>query len=190
MHIQRWAVAPWLPVLFVFACAKSPLKVIQDYEAACNRHDITKALSLIADDVRFAFANETAIRTKPQWRRIMESDSVLNDRVDYFDFRVSGDTVSFLMNESSDLLRALNLMALPPDTVGMIVRGGRIVEVNIALAAEAEGVYTSRMNEVMAWAMQNRPEMMIDAQQGDLFNKQSAPKWLALARAWQEAGGR
>jgi len=32
--------------------------------------------------------------------------------------------------------------------------------------------------------------MMIDAQKGDLFDKQSAPKWLALARAWQEAGGR
>ena len=188
--MKNWIFLLLFLVLISSSChrAVNHLDIIQQKVEAHNRHDITKELSLYADDIVFIMPGENPIVGKAALRDLCEMDSVDNDNLTFKDLTVYGDTVFATVIESSDWFRSFGIPEFhyQPGELTIFRKGLIHKVIQAQIVEEDKRTFEKNWSDMIEWLSSTYPELVKEAQSGWLarYDAMSALGWKKLLNEW------
>jgi ketosteroid isomerase-like protein len=105
--------------------AHDPVAVVKAFDAACNAGDIERAMAFFAGDAVVRVPVEPGVHTGKQQIRAWLQPQMRHFRVAPRNQRVTGNTVTWEITVTGDLVRQAGSTAIK-ETAKAIVRGGKI----------------------------------------------------------------
>lgn len=173
-----------LVLLSVSGCAgRGPERVVREFLAAMNDHDVERALALMNEDYVFRDEAGTFAVPRNDVRPMLEWDAATRARAEGTIVGVSGDTVRVRFRETNDFL---DLLGVGPWTheAKLVVRDGTLR----ATVVDAPGDLFARVDRalepVIDWARRTRPGRLdgLMTEAGLVYDGDTARRWVDLLR--------
>lgn len=185
------------PVLLVSAIAiscsspQTPQDVVRAYIDAHNRHDVTKAMSFMSDEIQFEMSSGWIRYGKDQIRQLQEWDSATAGTLNVSELTALGDTISCRLTEQNDWFRLLGIDTIHYDSARFIFHEGSIIAIRAIINDQSVHMIQNAFIAMRNWARTERPEALdMLMPKGDfIYDAALAEPWLTLLREWRQATG-
>ncbi len=170
---------------------QTPEDTVRAYIEAHNRHDVTKAVSFMADEIRFEMGSGWIRYGKDKIRQLQEWDSAVAGTLNISELTVLGDTVSCSLTEQNDWFRLLGIDTIHYDSAQFYFHEGSIIAIRAIINDKSASMIQNAYISMRNWAKIERPEALeILMPKGDfVYDAALAESWLALLREWRQATG-
>ena len=159
---------------------------VKGYVEALNAHDVDKALSYLADELRFVTEDMEETLDRTTVRGMLGWDVATQSTVSYEELESEGDTVTALFTERNDFFA---LLGIPERRYQATFRfeGENIASLHIEPAGDDAPSLDEALEPVLTWASTRHGDVLAQIYpNGSLvFSEDSARKWLELLRAWR-----
>jgi hypothetical protein len=162
-------------------CLKCAVKT---YVRALNAYDTDKALTFLADELRFVGPDGETTLDKAAVRRMLGWDAATHSAISHTDLEWEGDTIRGTFTERNDFYELLGIRqrsyAIEFRFEGDLIREMRLTPGSWPTVDEA-------LEPFLAWANQRHPETLnrIYPDGNLVLDADSAETWLTLLRRWR-----
>ncbi len=164
-------------------------ELVRRYERVHNSHDVEMALSLYSEDIRFEVVGMFVKVGKDQVREIEEWDVETNSHMTISDIEVQGNSAGYRLTEGNDWFRLAGIEKMYYDPCRISFQEELIQEIKCEPTNESRRAMGEVWQPIMEWASRERSEelavLMPDGK--FVYGTQSAKKWIALLKDWQNA---
>ena len=190
--MRRFTVLPLvIAIAFATPAAAGCFKcAIKGYVEALNGHDTEQALSFLAEELRFVAPDVDMTLDKPAVRKMLEWDAATDSTVSYEELHSEGDIVSGEFIERNDFYA---LLGITERHYRMTFRfeNEQIREIRLTPADDSSPKMSEALEPFLAWARPRHTAVLDEIYPHGqfVFDGQTAEKWLALLRKWDEDTG-
>ncbi len=179
-----------LVLLSVSGCGeRGPERVVREFLAAMNDHDVERALAIMHRDYVFRDEAGTFAIPRDRVRPMLEWDAATRARAEGTIVGVSGDTVRVRFRETNDFL---DLLGVGPWTheAKLVARDGTLRATVVDAPGELMGQVDRALEPVIDWARRTRPERLdgLSTGAGLVYDGDTARRWVGLLREAREEG--
>jgi hypothetical protein len=167
---------------------KDEKAIVLAYQEAHNAHDVDKAMTFFAPNIRFEMAG-IWVREGFEEMRVMEVwDSVVGGEVFFKDFKTRTGRLECKATESNDWLKIVGIDAVTYDSFRFEFENGRIGRIRAKVSPKDEMAIDRAVNRVVRWALEARPDEIDDIIPRGLFNygHEQAERWMVLLKEWKQ----
>jgi hypothetical protein len=162
-------------MLLIISCTSQTRKDFDTYVTYYNNHDFKQRMTLYSDTAKFELINGWLKIGKEKIGKYEEFMDAVESTISASDVKIEGDTLYKLVYQTR-----------------YIFRNGLITEVVYSLTPESGQLLSSASKPFTQWVSENHTndwDTLVN-KDGFLYNKETAQKWLALAREWREGKNR
>jgi len=178
-------------MLLIFSCTSQTRKDFDTYVIYYNDHDFKQRMTLYSDTAKFELINGWLKIGKEKVGKYEEFMDAVESTISASDVKIEGDTIYCTLTERDKFRELLGVDKLVYQT-RYIFRNGLITEVVYSLSPESGELLSSASKPFTQWVsekhMQDWDTLL--NKDGFIYNKDTAQKWLALAREWREEKNR
>jgi hypothetical protein len=178
-------------MLFLFSCTTQTRKDFDTYVTYYNNHDFKKRMALYSDTAKFELINGWLKIGKEKIGKYEEFMDAVESTISASDMKIDGDTLYCTLTERDKFRELLGVDKLVYQT-RYIIRNGLITEVVFSLTPESGQLLSTASKPFTLWVsekhMQDWDSLL--NQDGFKYSKETAGKWLDLAREWREVKNR
>lgn len=164
-----------------------PAVLFEAYMRDIAARNVETVMAHFTDDMEAEFSPEYVI-SREEMRHVLGFDFAVNAHVDYTVIAESDDSIEVAMVENNDLLTLLGVHDMRV-RLRVVFRDGLIIrQIMLDLSFTGPSI-DEAMAPFLAWAREREPEQfaLINGETGPIYNAESAPVWLALARQWKDS---
>lgn len=174
-------------MLLVFSCTSQTRKDFDTYVSNYNNHDFSKRMALYADTAKFELINGWLKIGKEKIGNYEEFMDAVESTISVSNLKIEGDTLYCTLTERDKFRELLGVDKLVYQT-RYIFRNGLIIEVVHSLNPESGQLLNAASKPFTQWVSEKHTQDWDSLlnQDGFLYNKETAQKWLALAREWRD----
>jgi hypothetical protein len=176
-----------IPMILIFSCTSKTKNLFTAYIAYYNKHDLNSRMALYADTAKFELVNgwlKTGKKSIGEYEAFMDA---VESTISVSEVETKGDIIYCLLTEKDNLYNLLGINKLEYRT-RFTFRGGLITEIIYSLTPESGLLLRTASKPFTQWVSENHRadwDELIN-KTGFIYNKDTAGKWLDLARRWQK----
>ncbi len=175
----------------IFFCTSKTKNDFTAYVTYYNNHDFNRRMVLYSDSAKFELINGWLKIGKEKIGKYEEFMDAIESTISASDVKIEGDTLYCTLTERDKFRELLGVDKLVYQT-RYIFRNGLITEVVYSLTPESGQLLSSASKPFTQWVSENHTndwDTLVN-KDGFLYNKETAQKWLALAREWRDEKNR
>jgi hypothetical protein len=160
---------------------------VKGYVAAINAHDVDRALSYFADELRFVTPDTEATLDRRDLRGMLDWDAATGSAVSYEQLAWEGEIVTALFTERNDFYKLLGIPERRYQAT-FVFEGESIASLRLEPASDNGPSLAEALAPVLSWASTEHGDVLREIYpDGNLvLSENSAREWLQLLRAWRE----
>ncbi|MEJ2051185.1 MAG: hypothetical protein P8Y60_15340 [Calditrichota bacterium] len=174
-------------IFLIFSCTSQTRKDFDAYVTYYNNHDFMQRMTLYSDTAKFELINGWLKIGKDKIGKYEEFMNAVESTISASDVKIEGDTLYCTLTEQDKFRELLGVDKLVYQT-RYIIRNGLITEVVYSLTPESGQLLSTASKPFTQWVSENHRadwDELIN-KTGFIYNKDTAGKWLDLARRWQK----
>jgi limonene-1,2-epoxide hydrolase len=174
------------PLLLITSCAPKPADRLESLQKAINNHDIEKAMSFYADDIKVEIlGTPIVIEGKQKVRKAIEEQIILNAHFTFTDIKADGNKVTYKVKEQNDWLKAAGVDALYYEHAQTTFKDG-LIKLEIAKPTQESAKIMGELLESFGkWASEKKGKEYTRLKTEGV-TKENVGKWLAIVQKWRE----
>ena len=175
----------------IFSCTSQTRKDFDAYVTYYNNHDFKQRMTLYSDTAKFELINGWLKIGKDKIGKYEEFMDAVESTISASDVKIEGDTLYCTLTEQDKFRELLGVDKLVYQT-RYIFRNGLITEVVYSLTPESGQLLSTASKPFTQWVSEKHMQdwNSLLNQDGFKYSKDTAGKWLDLARQWQEEKNR
>lgn len=184
-----------LIVFLFFSCSQKSdnIKIVEEYFAAHNSHDVNKTMKFYSKDASFEIPGQDTIKEFDQIRELEEWDAALNSNLEVSDFVDNGDTIFVnKIIERNDWFKNMGVDSIVYNPGTRIILKNGLIKALIPspFLQESRERLMTRLQMFVNWAKTVEPEVLKSLLPDGKFayKKDNANKWIQLLKEWQSYG--
>ena len=184
-----------LLTLTLISCSQKSdnVKIVEDYFAAHNSHNVNKTMKFYSKDASFEIPGQDTFKGLEQILEIEEWDAALSSDLEASDFVDNGDTVFVnKIIERNDWFENMGIdsVVYNPGTRIILEKGLIKAMIPSPLLQESRERILTRLEMFVNWAKTIEPEALKSLLPEGKFSykKENANKWISLLKEWQSYG--
>ncbi len=166
----------------------SPQKVVEDFVAVYNSHQVDNIMALYTDSITFEVTGfGINLKGKEQVWAIAEYDSALNTIMTLSNIRISDDTVYCSLSEYNDWVDAAEIPAAYYPRTMFVLKDNKIARVYSEIADSSLENYERVLDHFVFWGNDKYPEKMRKmAPKGNfIYNAENGFMVVEMLREWK-----